>query len=509
VATVTSSCVSVMGTDDPPAPGTENSPAPGNQRLAQFFEAHSVAVVGASERPGNLGGAVIRTLQEGGWAGKIAAVNPNAADPVFGVVTVPTPAELSAPADVAILAVPKPLVLGAVGRLAESGIRRIAILTSGFGETAEGKADEESLLTLARNHGVSILGPNCEGYADFSRSFVASFAPNLSTAFAGPVSLVSQSGGLCAMMTRHLASRGIGIDKLISTGNECDLLLIDAIEAAAASESTAVVAVYAEQFRNPLASLERLEHVASTKPVVVLKTGRTDAGSRAALSHTGAIAGPEKVLNAMLEQAGVLVVRSSMELVDATAAVLAATTRRVTGNRVAILSQSGGAGVECADLCRELGLQVPLLTQHTQDALRQRIPSYGAIQNPVDFTAAVLSRPELLGDCISAAGRDGNVDMIILALTSLPDLGILTAVADRLEDLGKPVMLSWLGPQLDPPFLASIAARLRAAGISVYDRLDGAVCGARRIVDLARDAAGAEFVGGDELGRARLVYGYR
>jgi len=110
------------------------------------------------------------------------------------------------------------------------------------------------------------------------------------------------------MMTRHLASRGIGIDKLISTGNECDLLLIDAIEAAAASESTAVVAVYAEQFRNPLESLQRLERVASSKPVVVLKTGRTDAGSRAALSHTGAIAGPEKVLTAMLEQAGAAVV---------------------------------------------------------------------------------------------------------------------------------------------------------------------------------------------------------
>src|SRR5258708_3415834 len=139
-----------------------DSPVSGAKRLAQFFDAVSVAVVGASERPGNLGGAVIRTLQEGGWTGDIVAVNPNATSPVFGVPTVQTLGQLPTSADVAIVAVPKPLVIGAVGELAESGVRRVAILTSGFGETADGGADQESLLALARERGVSILGPNCE-----------------------------------------------------------------------------------------------------------------------------------------------------------------------------------------------------------------------------------------------------------------------------------------------------------------------------------------------------------
>ena len=478
-------------------------------RLNAFFEARTLAVVGASDRAGNVGGAVVRALREGGWYGKIVAVNPKLNATMAGVLLVHSVVELERAPDVAVIATPGAQVLNVVEELASLGTRRVAILSSGFSETAEGRQDEGKLLVQAEKWGLTILGPNCEGFADFSRGMIATFAPNLSEALPGPVSIVSQSGGLCAMIARRLATRGLGIDKLVSTGNECDLLAIDAIEAVAASPATTVVAAYIEQLRNPRSAVERLTQVAAAKPVVVLKAGRTDAGRRAAMSHTGAIAGPRKVLMSMLEQAGAVLARSTSELVDMVCGLAAMNDARVSGNRMALLSQSGGAAVEAADLCCENGLAVPIFTQSTQEELRRSIPSYGAVSNPVDFTAAVLARPDLLVRCVSVAADDPHVDMIVLSLTSLPDFGILAELAGELRGSSKPVFLSWLGSPIPPATLAGFAAGFNNAHISVFDSLDGAVQAAAMLARVARSRSGSEFTGSDELDVVRLANGVR
>ena len=379
--------------------------------LRPLFAPGSVAVIGASRHPGGVGRVILHNIMTGGYAGQVWAVNPQAHE-LEGVPCVPSPAALPAPVDLAVLAVPARAVVSVAEECGKRGVRSLVVITAGLDS-----GTKPALLACCRRYGMRMIGPNCFGVAVPGIALDATFGASHPTA--GTAGLAVQSGGVGITLAGQLSRLGIGISSFASLGDKSDVSGNDLLTWWDQDPATKLALLYLESFGNPRKFGRTARRIGAHMPVLTVHAGRSEAGQRAAASHTAAAASPLVTREALFAQAGIVATRDLGELLD-TAALLASQPVPA-GSRVAIVSNAGGAGVLAADACADAGLQVAILDGGVQDSLRQMMPPGAEVTGPVDTTATVT--PEAFRRCLEQVAADDGVDAI-LALT------VPTAVAD-------------------------------------------------------------------------------
>ncbi len=437
----------------------------GDASLARLLDPASIAIVGASDNPDKIGGRPIHYMRRHGYAGTLYPINPQRAQ-VQGERAWPSLAALPAAPDLAIVAVAGEQAVQAVDQCAALGVAAAIVISAGFSETGPaGRALQDAMTARARAAGLRIVGPNSQGLANFGNGAIASF----STMFLevepgdGPVAVISQSGGMCAMVYGLLRQRGIGVRHVHATGNEADVSVAELACATLRDPEVGIVLLYLESLREagPLAEAAALARARGV-PLIVVKSGRSEAGARAAASHTGALANEDRAVDAFLEHHGILRARDPQELVRY--AELALRSPPPQGPRVVVVSNSGASCVLASDAAADRGLEIAPLGAATQQALADRLPGYATTVNPVDITAALLSNNGLFGQVLPVIGPDPAADMFLL---DIPVAGrgydvdsFASDAADFARAASKPVtVVAWQ---------ENVAKTFRARGLPVY-----------------------------------------
>jgi acyl-CoA synthetase (NDP forming) len=466
--------------------------------LEFFHTPASVAVVGASDDPEKIGGRPLRYMREFGYAGTVVAVNPRR-DAVQGLATVPTLADSPLVPDVALIAVPGQAAVDAVATAAEMGVKGVVVMSSGFGETgtAEGVRMQEELLAHARRAGMRVVGPNSQGLASFHSGAVLGF----STLFTeeppadGPVGIISQSGALASVPYGILRRRGIGVRYAHGTGNDLDVTAAELAAAAVEDEQLRLLLLYLENVGDPeslvaLGERSRRHGV----PVVALVGGRSRSGSRAAASHTGALATERRVLDAFLERVGIWQVHSVRELVAASELHLQGWAPR--GDGLAVVSNSGAVCVLSADAAEDAGVPLAELEPATRAALTEALPAFAATGNPVDVTAALLTDSGLFGKVLPVLGADPHVDACLLGIPVAGrgyDVDRFARDAAAFADSGTPLVCAIPQPVVAAPFVA--------AGLPVFEEEASAVAALGQYLAHRRRMARADTLPRPAVGR--------
>jgi acetyl coenzyme A synthetase (ADP forming)-like protein len=376
--------------------------------LESFFRPESVAVIGASRRRGSIGGELYRNILDADFAGVAYPVNRNG-EPVAGVRGYASVAAIGRPIDLAVICVPAARVPAAAASALAAGVRALCVISSGFAEVgAEGRDLQEQLLALVRAHGARLVGPNCLGIAAPTAGLNATFAPR--SLPAGRIGFSSQSGALGLALLEQATQRQLGFSGFVSTGNKADVSSNDLLEWWEEDPGTDLVLLYLESFGNPRKFGRVARRVARRKPILALKSGTTDAGARAASSHTAALAGSEAAVDALFRQAGVLRARTLEELVDA--AVLLSRQPLPGGRRVGVVTNAGGLGILCADACAEAGLTLPAPAEETRAALAAVLPAEASLANPIDLLGSATA--ETYDRALPPLLADPNLDALIV-----------------------------------------------------------------------------------------------
>jgi acetyl coenzyme A synthetase (ADP forming)-like protein len=387
--------------------------------LRPFFEARSVAVVGASSRRGTIGGELFRNILAGGFVGAAYPVN-RGGEPVGGVRGYASVAGIGESVDLAVVCVPATAVLDAVRDALDTGVRAICVISAGFAEVgAEGEERQRELLAAVRARGARLLGPNCLGISSAAVRLDATFASR--SAPPGNIGFSSQSGALGLALLEAAESRGLGLSAFVSIGNKADVSSNDLLEWWEDDEATEIVLLYLESFGNPRRFARLARRVARRKPILAVKSGTTAAGARAASSHTAALAGSEAAVDALFHQAGVVRAASLEELVDV--ATLLSTQPMPRGRRVAVLTNAGGLGILCADACEAVGLELPRLGEETARLLAGSLPEEASLANPVDMlgSATAASYETALPLLLADSGVDAVIALFVPAVSATAD----------------------------------------------------------------------------------------
>lgn len=455
------------------------------ETLRALFAPETVAIVGASADAAKTGGRPVAYLQKHGFAGQIWPVNPKA-ETIAGLPCYPSVAALPRAPDAAIVLLGADRAHVAVRELAQRGTRLAIVLASGFGEAgAAGQARQRQLREAAG--AMRLLGPNTIGALDLRAGIVLSASGALEGEDlpAGGISLASQSGGILGALLSRAAARGIGLAKLASTGNEADIDIADLIAFYARDPQTRVITVYIEGLRaaDKFRDATRLARAAG-KPVVVFKVGRSEFGARAAVSHTGAMAGEDRLYDALFRQCGVIRAQTFGDLLDIPA--MLASGRPMAGPRVAVLTSTGGAGSLVADACGLAGLEVPLLDGPTASRLSGLLAADAPMTaNPVDVTLAGV-KPEIMSAATEALLASDRVDGVVVIVGSSalaqPQIAV-RAIRGGAEQSGKPI-LAYVSPHAP-----DILRDLNLAGIPAYAAPE--TCATALSAAIPRDAGGA------------------
>lgn len=429
--------------------------------LATLFAPRSVALVGASDRAGSVGNAVLESLRAAGFAGRVEYVNPKHST-VAGAPCHATLDALPEPVDLAIVASPAPSVPGVIAAAGRAGIGHAVVLSAGFAETGDaGKALQAQALDAARAAGVRFLGPNCVGLVRASTSLNASFSS--ATPPAGGVALVSQSGAICTALVDWAVSANVGMSSVVSLGAAADIDFGEVLDYLLFDPQTHSVLLYIEGVRDGRRFMSALRALARAKPVIVLKVGRHDEGSRAARSHTGALVGNDAVFDAVLARGGVVRVATYGQLFAAARALV--THRKPAGPRLAIVTNGGGPGVLAADAAAQAQVPLATLSAPTLAALDASLPRHWSHGNPVDVIGDADG--ERFAAAAAAVASDPAVDGIVTVFcpTGLADAD---DVAERLVPVAqssyKPFLTAWLGEGS----VASARDRIDRAGVPAY-----------------------------------------
>jgi acetate---CoA ligase (ADP-forming) len=412
--------------------------------LKPFFDPGSVAVIGASSNPTKLGYAVLQNLVDGGYAqkGKVYPINPGAEE-ILGYPAYPSVLEVPGPIDLAVIVIPYPQVPDVLRTCGEKGIPAAIIISAGFREAGEeGLERELELIEIAREFKIRLIGPNCLGVIDTFTPLNASFAAG--TPPSGPMAFMSQSGALgTAVLDIALAGR-LGLSKFASLGNKADVNEIDLLKAWAEDDNTRAILIYNEGIPNGAEFIDVARQVARLKPVVAIKSGVTQAGSRAVSSHTGSLAGSEQAYQAAFQQAGVLRADSMQALFDMALAL--AYQPPLAGDRIAIVTNAGGPGILATDALERAELSLARFELETQHALEQYLPDAASAANPVDVLGdARADRYRFAMDHVAA---DPNVDGIMVVLTPQAMTEIeetATAVVELSRSIEKPILACFMG----------------------------------------------------------------
>ncbi|MEC9368711.1 MAG: acetate--CoA ligase family protein [Pseudomonadota bacterium] len=441
----------------------------GRAGIGRLLEPASVAIIGASDDPGRIGGRPLRYLLQEGFRGAVYPVNPNR-QTVQGQKAYARVSDLPQAVDCALIAVPAKLVAGALEDCVAAGVKSAIVFSSGFAEVAgEGTALQAEIASIARRSGMRVLGPNCLGVLSFSSRFFATFSSSgdqQGYPQAGPVAIISQSGAYGTHLYMVARNWGLGVSHVITTGNECDVDVAECIGWAAACEDVKVIAAYAEGIKDGPALIRSLEKArANRKPVVFMKVGRSAEGAAAAASHTASLAGSDEIYDAVFRQYGVHRADTTEQMLDAVYACTAGIFPQ--SRRIGLVTISGGVGVQMADHAKKAGLDVAPMPAAAQKKLKAKLPFASAL-NPVDTTAQFLNDMSLVRENFTIMLKDGGYGTAVAFLTMAaasrfviePLLAELRLIREQFPD--RLLILSLLGPP-------EVVARYRDAGYLTFE----------------------------------------
>lgn len=412
--------------------------------LTEFFTPDSVAVIGASTNPQKLGYAVLENLVAGGFSkrGTVYPINPKA-EAILGLKAYPSVLEVPEPIDLAVIVIPYSQVPDALRTCGEKSIPAVIVISAGFREAGrEGLERELELIDIAKEYNLRLIGPNCLGVIDTFTPLNASFSAG--TPPSGPMAFMSQSGALgTAVLDISLAGR-LGLSKFVSLGNKADVDEIDLLRAWEDDPNTRVIMIYSEGMSNGQEFINTARQVTSKKPVVAIKSGVTQSGSRAVSSHTGSLAGTEQAYHAAFRQAGVLRAESMETLFDISLAL--GYQPLLQGDRIAIITNAGGPGILATDALERSGLSLAQLEIKTITTLSQHLPDAASAANPVDVLGdARADRYQMALETIIA---DPNVDGLLVLLTpqAMTEIEATAEVIGRISDeIDKPIITCFMG----------------------------------------------------------------
>ncbi|HEY8204198.1 MAG TPA: GNAT family N-acetyltransferase [Pyrinomonadaceae bacterium] len=462
--------------------------------LRLFFNPRAVAVIGASRKRSSIGGEIFHNLLSYGFQGPVYPINPTAkviqCVPAYASVD-----DVPGPVDLAIIVVPATQVISAAESCGRKGVRALVVISAGFSEIgSEGQGSQAELLRVCRAYGMRLIGPNCMGIlnTDSEVRLDATFAPTLPPS--GRVGFSSQSGALGLAIMEYANSLGLGISTFVSVGNKADISGNDLLRYWEKDDATEVILLYLESFGNPRKFSQIARRVGKKKPIAVVKSGRSKAGARATSSHTGALlAASDITVDALFRQSGVIRTDTLEELFDV--ATLLANQPLPLGHRVGIITNAGGPAILCADACEARGLEIPLLTEQTQQKLRSILRREASVANPVDMIASASA--EQYREAIRVVANDPNIDSLIVIfvpplVTRVED--VARVIADEVAALNrrKPLATVFMSPHKTP-------SELQQARVPVYQFPETAA------IALARAARYSEWRNRPEPPRVQLA----
>ncbi len=376
-----------------------------------LFNPRSIAVIGASSTRGKLGNDVVRNIIDSGFDGRLYLINPKGGE-ILNHQVHRKVSDISSDVDVAVIVIPAKFVLTVVEECGRKGVKALVIISAGFKEVGhEGQEAEKKLVELAEKYGMVIQGPNCLGFMNMHRPYNASFSAG--TPLKGTIAFASQSGALMTGILDWSLMEKIGFSKFVSLGNKAHLDEADFIEAFGRDPNSSFILLYIESVVDGRKFMEVCKKVVPKKPIFVVKSGVSEAGARAASSHTGSLAGSDTAYETAFKQVGVSRADSMSELFDV--ANVYDEMSLPAGNRVAIVTNAGGPGILTTDACEASGLEVAQLSQVTIKHLKENLPPAAAVYNPIDALGTASAEDYKL--CVEAALRDENVDSVIVLLT--------------------------------------------------------------------------------------------
>ncbi len=380
-----------------------------SQSLNAIFKPGSIAVIGATPRPGSIGREILNNLFQFEFNGKIFPVNPKY-EYIHSTKAYPSVTNIPDPVDLAIIVVPAAHVYRVVEECGKKGVKGLVVITAGFRETgADGAKREKAVIDLAAEYGMRMIGPNCMGVIDATPAvrMNATFSPGVPPA--GPVAFMTQSGALGVAILLAVQKLGLGISYFASIGNKADVGAMDLLEYWEDDPHTELIAMYLESFGDPRRFTELSKRISRRKPIIAVKSGTSAAGARAASSHTGSLAGVEAASEALLHQCGVNRVSSIEEMIHVVAGFVG--TPMPTGNRLCIITNAGGPAIMAADAADGHGLQIANLSEATKAAMRTVLPAEASVENPVDMIAS--AGPDEYERVLDLVLADPGVDIAI------------------------------------------------------------------------------------------------
>lgn len=411
--------------------------------LEAIFAPHSIAVIGASPDPSKLGHRILKNILDAGYPGRIFPIHPGATH-ILNLPAYPSVEQVPEPVDLAVVVVPATVVPDVAEACGKSGVKGLVVISAGFKEIGpEGRALEMRLLEIVQRYGMRMIGPNSLGVIDTTTRLNASFAALYP--HPGQIAFMSQSGALCTAILDWSKAQGIGFSRFVSLGNKADVDEVTLLEAWGCDKANnRVILAYLEGIGNGDDFVAVARRVTKQIPVIAIKSGATQAGARAASSHTGALAGAEHAYEAAFDQSGVLRARSMQELFDF--ALAFAYQPLVSGNRLAIVTNAGGPGIIATDAAERSGLQLAELTPATTEVLRAALPPTASVYNPIDIIGD--ARADRYRVALRAVLDDPNVDAVLVLFTpqavSKPE-EIAQTIVDLADGNAKPVVTSFMG----------------------------------------------------------------
>lgn len=431
--------------------------------LDGIFRPRSVAVVGASRREGSIGRQVVANLIAGGFQGPVYPVNPKA-EVVLSIPAYKTVRAIKARVDLCVVVVPPDAVLKVAEECGKKGVKGLVVITAGFREIGgAGVEREDRLQQIGKRYGMRIVGPNCMGVINTEAAYACNASFSATTPPTGSVAMVSQSGALGEAILADAAQAGLGVAMFASVGNRADVTAADLVAYWGADDQVKVILLYLETVGEPQEFLQIAREVARKKPIIAVKSGRSDAGAMAASSHTGSIAGADVAADTLLQQCGVLRVDNFRDMFSLAEALLRQPVPK--GGNMAVVTNAGGPGILATDAIDGLGMQMKPMTQATQARLRKVLPAEASVHNPVDLIASADAKR--YRDALRIVARDKAVDGLVVLFVSpimIDAAAVAQAIVDETSGLKKPVLACVMGRQRsDEAHLI-----LRDAGIPVF-----------------------------------------
>lgn len=470
--------------------------------LKEFFNPRSVAIIGASEAPEKLGHIVLKNAVDSGFKGILYPINPKS-DEILGWKVYKSVLDLPDTPDLAVVVIPYGLVPRAMEEIGKKGIPACVVISAGFREAGmEGMNREVEVLDIAKQYGVRLIGPNCLGVIDTFTPMNVTFAAG--TPPSGPIAFMSQSGALgTAILDWSLAGSRIGFSKFVSLGNKADISEIDLMQAWADDPQTKVILGYSEGLPNGQKFMEVARQVSRKKPVILVKSGVTTAGSRAVSSHTGSLAGSEQAYAAAFRQSGVLRAETMQDLFDY--AIGFAYQPLLQGDRIAIVTNAGGPGILCTDALERAGLSLARLEPETTRKLQEFLPDAASAANPVDVLGDALA--DRYTFAFEHTINDPNVDGMIVIVTPQAMTEIEStahALGAISKKTGKPILGCFMGEHRIGVAIDILAAQYGIPNYPFPERAAGAFAAMRDYRELASapDSQPPRFQVGDDTVRA-------